>query len=580
MDLPRAPKVRARSPGPCRMSAQSKSGVAPAAPTLGQFAWEREFRLWAGLILFAFLTTHLLNHALGVFGTATMEIVQLWRVEVWRSWPGTIALYGAAFVHVSLALKRIASRRTWRMPLEEAAQIVLGITIPVLLLEHVIGTRYSSAYLGVDDSYPPVLKIIRANSFYWQIALVLVAWFHGVIGIHYAFRTRPWFERFRAVGLVLAFLVPVLAIAGFLAASREAMELDVPAASWTVAQTDGFKSALQLAYRAVLVVAGGLFLVIVLGELRRRIKKQIPIRYTGHGQIYLRPGSTLLEASRESGIPHPSVCGGRARCSTCRVLVLSGLQTLPEPGPAERAMLDRISAPKSVRVACQIRPTNELAVQILLPVVSRAGQVDWEEESYKWGVGREVTILFVDIRGFTTLSSRQLPHDTVLFVNRFIVEMRQAVEARGGRVGMFLSDGLMAIFGLGGQRAAGGRAAIMCATDMLKAAHVLNEELGSALPMPLRIGIGIHTGQAVIARVGDPQRGYMVTAFGETVSIASRLESATKELLADCLISDEALSASGLMLSGAEQREVHLRGRAKPIKVHAVNEVVAKEPAA
>jgi adenylate cyclase len=96
----------------------------------------------------------------------------------------------------------------------------------------------------------------------------------------------------------------------------------------------------------------------------------------------------------------------------------------------------------------------------------------------------------------------------------------------------------------------------------------------------LRIGVGIHTGQAVIARVGDPQRGYMVTAFGETVSIASRLESATKELLADCLISDEALSASGLMLSGAQQREVHLRGRPKPIKVHAVNEVVAKEPAA
>jgi adenylate cyclase len=564
------------------MNGPSKSATEAPRPSSarGQIAWEREFRLWAGLVLFAFLTTHLLNHALGIFGLATMELVQIWRVEVWRSWPGTIALYGAAFVHVSLALKRIASRRTWHMPIEEAAQIVLGITIPVLLLDHVIGTRYSSSYLGVDDSYPPILEILRSNYFYWQIALVLVAWFHGVIGIHYAFRAKPWFARVREIGLVLAFLIPVLAIAGFLAASREAAEQEIPAAVWNAAQMDGFKSALQVSHRILMVLAGALFLVIVGGEIRRRIKKQVPIRYTGHGQIYLRPGSTLLEASRENRIPHPSICGGRARCSTCRVLVLSGLQTLPEPGPAEQALLDRISAPKSVRLACQIRPTSELAVQILLPVAPRTGGVDWEEESYKWGVAREVTILFVDIRAFTTLSGRQLPHDTILFVNRFLAEMTQAVDARGGRVGMFLSDGLMAVFGLGGQRGAGSRAAIMCAMDMLKVAQTLDDELGSALPMPVRIGIGIHTGQAVIARVGDPERGYMVTALGETVSIASRLESATKELLADCLISEAALAASGVMLAGAQQREVHLRGRPKPIKVLAVNQVAVKESAA
>jgi adenylate cyclase len=567
---------------PRGVTAPSKSATAAprASAARGQVAWEREFRLWAGLILFAFLTTHLLNHALGIFGLATMEAVQIWRVWIWRSWPGTIALYGAACVHVSLALKRIASRRTWHMPVEEAAQIVLGVTIPVLLLEHVIGTRYSSTYLDVDDSYSPILKILRSNYFYWQIALVLVAWSHGVIGIHYAFRTKPWFERFRETGLVLAFLIPVLAIAGFLAASREAAEQEIPAAVWNAAQIDGFKRALQGAHRILMAVAGALILVIVVGEIRRRIKKQIPIRYTGHGQIYLRPGSSLLEGSRENGIPHPSICGGRARCSTCRVLVLSGLQSLPEPAPAEKALLDRISAPKSVRLACQIRPTSELAVQILLPVAPRAGGVDWEEESYKWGVGREVTILFVDIRAFTMLSSRQLPHDTVLFVNRFIAEMTQAVEARGGRVGMFLSDGLMAVFGLGGQRGAGSRAAIMCAMDMLKAAQTLDGELGSALPVPLRIGIGIHTGHAVIARVGDPERGYMVTALGETVSIASRLESATKELLADCIISDAAMAASGFMLSGAQRREIHLRGRPRPIKVHAVNHIAVNEAAA
>ena len=66
-------------------------------------AWEREVRMWAGFVLFAFLTMHLLNHALGIFGLATMEAVQVWRVWLWRTWPGTIALYGAAFLHVALA---------------------------------------------------------------------------------------------------------------------------------------------------------------------------------------------------------------------------------------------------------------------------------------------------------------------------------------------------------------------------------------------------------------------------------------------------------------------------------------------
>jgi adenylate cyclase len=116
--------------------------------------------------------------------------------------------------------------------------------------------------------------------------------------------------------------------------------------------------------------------------------------------------------------------------------------------------------------------------------------------------------------------------------------------------------------------------------DMLKVARGLNDEFGSALPMPLRIGIGIHTGKSVIARVGDAEHGYMVTALGETVSIAARLEAATKELLADCVISDVTLTASGLALPGAMPREVHTRGRDKPINVHALNESVPEEVAA
>src|SRR5690606_27387324 len=160
-----------------------------------QISWERELRMWAGLVLFAFVTMHLMNHALGVLGVQTMEAAQEWRVFLWRTWPGTIALYGAAAVHVGLALKRIAFRRACRMPFEEGVQICLGLAIPMLVVEHAIGTRYGSAYLGTDDSYQVVLRVLYPGQIAWQTALVLVAWFHGIIGIHYVIRHKPWFGR-------------------------------------------------------------------------------------------------------------------------------------------------------------------------------------------------------------------------------------------------------------------------------------------------------------------------------------------------------------------------------------------------
>ncbi len=544
---------------------------------LHKVAWEREIRLSAGLVLFAFVTMHLLNHALGIFGIAAMEEMQHWRVWLWRTWPGVILLYGAAVVHMTLAMKRIALRRTWRMPIEEAAQIVLGLSIPIFVYEHALGTHYAARWLGTDDSYPAVLQRIWSGHALPQSILVLIAWFHGVIGIHYVFRSRPWFPRFRDIGLLLAFLIPLFSIAGFVSAAREAMQRDVPNAMFTPQQSADFAIVSQRA-QWILIAVFGLLLAIVIGRaVLRRLRKTIPVRYIGHGVVDVRPGSTLLEASRENRIPHPSQCGGRGRCSTCRVLVLSGQETLPEPSATERTLLRKISAPASVRLGCQIRPTEPLTVQILLPVAIRGSRIDWEEEAYKWGVDREVTILFVDMRAFTMLTQKQLPHDTVVLINRLIGELSQTVEAHGGRVGMYLSDGLMAIFGLEGQTRKGSRAAIAAGLDMLKVTHALNSELGSALPMPLRVGVGIHTGPAVLARVGDVERGYMMTALGETVSIASRLEGATKEFLADMVVSDATLAASGLSLAGSMPRELHVRSREQPLKVHTANEAVTVE---
>src|SRR5947207_1197360 len=108
------------------------------------WAWEREARLWAGVVLFVFVTMHLLNHTLGVFGVAVMEAVQRPRMALWQSLPGTVLLYGAFLVHAVLALKRMARRRFSRLPPDEALQIALGLLIPYLIIDHVVGTRVQS----------------------------------------------------------------------------------------------------------------------------------------------------------------------------------------------------------------------------------------------------------------------------------------------------------------------------------------------------------------------------------------------------------------------------------------------------
>lgn len=555
-------------------AAKSQSAAAPGSTRLD---WERSIRLWAGLVLFAFVLTHLLNHAVGIFGIAWMEMFQTWRSGMWRSQPGSILLYGAAGVHVLLAVKRIVSRRTWRMPWKEALQIALGLLIPVLLIDHVAATRYLASYHGFDDSYHNELAQLWPGLFWKQTLIVLVVWVHAMIGLHYAMSSKPWFHWVRQPGLVLAFLIPLMALAGFIAAGREAVELGSEGARWTPAQIAAFRSTTKLANMVLLVSAAVLLATILVRGIARRIGNKISVRYTGHGEVRAKPGLSLLEISRANQIPHPSHCGGRARCSTCRVLVQSGLEALPAPGPLEERILKRIGAPARVRLACQLWPASDLAVQVLLPVSARPSTSVFEEESYKWGVEREVTVLFADIRGFTALARKQLPADLIVVLNRVVGEMTQAVEAHGGRVSMTLSDGVMAVFGLGNRSGAGAKAAIRASVDILKSARALTAEFGAAIPQPIRVGIGVHTGPATIGRLGDEARGYSITALGETVSVASRLEAATKELLAECLVSAEALSAAGLKIVTSKRHELHVRDRAEPVVAHAITEDVLSD---
>jgi hypothetical protein len=181
-------------------------------------------RLVSGLILFSFALTHFLNHALGLVDLDTMEAVQSVRRAIWRSPPGTVLLYGAFAVHITLGLWRLVRRATWRMPMWEAIQIGLGLLIPVWLIQHVIATRGMNLARGFDDTYSHELRILWPAVAMSQSALLLIVWVHATIGLHHWLRIRSWYRAVAPWLLGLAIVIPVLALAGWIEAARRVVE--------------------------------------------------------------------------------------------------------------------------------------------------------------------------------------------------------------------------------------------------------------------------------------------------------------------------------------------------------------------
>jgi adenylate cyclase len=217
-----------------------------------------------------------------------------------------------------------------------------------------------------------------------------------------------------------------------------------------------------------------------------------------------------------------------------------------------------------LRLACQLRPAIDVKVNPLVPVGSPS-QRQYHAQGQELGEEREVTILFVDVRGSTKLAESRLPYDVVFLLSHFFAEMSAAVELSGGHYSNFTGDGLMAIFGLDPAPAPGARAALYCAWDMLERLEHLNLRLADELEAPLAIGIGIHTGEAIVGRMGPPKTP-VITALGDTVNTAARLESMTKEFHLPVVASLSTLQAAQVQAK-IEQREVLLRGRSTLLAV-------------
>ncbi len=488
----------------------------------------RDLRLVSGLVLFTYIAAHLLNHALGLVSVSLADRGLGIALRLWHSIPGTLLLYGAAAVHVVLALQAIYQRRTLRMAPLDALRIALGLAIPTLLIGHVVATRVAFEGYDVSPEYARVVwSLWMSDGEGRQLAMLVPGWLHGCLGVYFAFGRRRTFLRLRYGLFAAALLLPVLGGLGFLAMGKELaanvgdrtnldnlIEIDTPARLALARMRD---AALAVYFTSIVVVFGARE---VRAVVERRRKALVTIAYP-HRDVHVPRGWSVLEASRSHLIPHMSMCGGRARCSTCRVRITAGADQCPPPEPAERATLERIDAPSDVRLACQLRPAGNVGV---IPLLSQQG-ADRVQARGQTAAEHDVALLLVTWRNRDASLKGRLPQDVVFVSKVFAESVAGALLAAHCDEIDILGADVLAVFGLADAIVPACRTALMAAESVERALVHLERQFASDFGLAAKFSYYVDAGHAAIGHVGAQEPRRLVVA-GEPMDKLSALRTA------------------------------------------------------
>ena len=541
----------------------------------------RQIRLASGVVLFAYLLSHFLNHALGNISLEALAGGVYYHTLFWQFLPVAVLFYTAALVHTGLGIWALYERRQFRWKAIEPLQLVLGLSVPALIVAHAVGVRLGQTLFGHEILYPQVLFvywIASPHKLWLMFAVIVISWVHGCIGLHFWLRMKAFYKSAAPFLLAAAVLVPTLAMLGFYQGGRTVVDSDsvewraenlTPRQIGTRAEQTFLNRVDDYFLAGYLGLLGLVLLARGVRALHERRGGMVSLSYGNGRTVRVPKGLSVLEASLRNNVPHASVCGGRARCSTCRIRVIGDCSTLPEPSQREAFVLKRVGTEDpSIRLACQLRPEADLSFfQLFMPQATTAGA----QASSPARVGQEryLVSMFVDMRGSTRMAEKRLPFDTVFIVNRFLGAVSQAVIECGGQPNQFVGDGMLILFGLAGNPRTACRNALKAASMIAANVDELNQFLSHDLREPIRFGIGIHGGEVIIGDIG--YRDHMVfTALGDAVNVAARLQDLTKIHACEAVVSDEVRLTAGLADDVLPQEEVPIRGRAEPMIVRVV----------
>jgi adenylate cyclase len=525
------------------------------APPLRLEQFARLTALISGLVLFAFATAQLCNDAIGLVSLETMGDIAVWRTAFIRSWPGSALLFMAFVGHIGATLWFVARRATLRMSLWDGAQTVSGILVPLLLLPYLVDTRAAHALFGVDDdSLYRLARLWPEHAFFYFVMIVLL-WGHGCLGLHQWLKPRPGYRTIAPALAVVALAVPIAAIAGLVAAARvvsvlmaeDAFAGQVRAAThWPSAEAEETLSRLRL----TALGAYGLLVLAAAGSLTARflrivVAPKIDLTYANGPVLKASTGPTLLEISRINAVPHAEACGGRGRCTVCRVRVDQGGASLPPRTAAEVQMLG--AEDHLIRLACQIRPTAALTVTRLSSTADHATEPELDTSR----IERPVAALCVQMQDHTKLVGTWRAYDAIFLFNEFLDMAHAAVANNKGWIVRTTASGIVAVFGREDSAPAACRAAVAASAEIDVALDRLNERFAAEIGRPIKVAMGLAFGVAYVGRIGaGPSKP--LTAIGPVIDAASGLAVQAEACESQLLSDPAAFHAGGIDTTGFE----------------------------
>lgn len=274
-----------------------------------------------------------------------------------------------------------------------------------------------------------------------------------------------------------------------------------------------------------------------------------------------RAGESILEAALRAGIPIAHACGGKARCSTCRIWLHGPVREVPQPGPAEAALRNRLAFSEEIRLACQLRPVADLSFRRLVldqNDLAVANQLDRIRPAQA-GEIREVAVLFFDVADFTEMASHVPPYDVMFLLNKFLAEANRILERHGGYFDKTIGDGFLAVFGVRGMECSALRA-VAAALEILAAVDRAKPVMDRLYGLDFGARIGLHYGEALIGALGPPTEERL-TVIGDVANIASRVEQANKEAGTSLLITEELYQQVGDDVISPDFLRIALKGQ-------------------
>lgn len=317
----------------------------------------RKLRLATSLVIYAFVTCHLLTISFALGGLPLLDQAAAMLTDPWLHSPLKLLLMPSMIIHVGLGMYALYQRNTLRMSSTDTVQYLCGFLLPFALLPHIISISISSDLSGSAPKYSEVLTylwVLTPWSGLLQVIALLTAWIHGSIGILTLLHTKHWWPKMVWLINPAVVAIPVMAMLGFVEGGR----IVVLTISETINQADSVMID-STVFRAQALFSAVLAAVLLARYVRlhRAGKQSIVLQYTDGPRVRSAAGTTILEISHLYNVPHANLCRGRGRCGTCRCRIGVIAGSLSAMNTLERETLRKVSATEGERLACHCKPT-------------------------------------------------------------------------------------------------------------------------------------------------------------------------------------------------------------------------------